>query len=89
MKQNLTAIERVYDFILRSGAAGVTDRDIFEGLGQSSHIRNDRKRRERLEECEFIEYTGMRRTESNRLASVYKATVVVRKLENNLKRKKR
>jgi hypothetical protein len=79
----LSPRDRVYDFILRSGAAGVTDEDIYVGLSQSLTERADRHRREALAREGLIVKTGSRITSKNRSAAVWKAARVVKKVSHH------
>lgn len=73
---NITPVTEttVYNFILRSGAAGLTDSEIYSSLNVSE--RSQRRLRASLSEAGLIINTGTRRLANNRLAAVWKASRV-------------
>ena len=78
--------EQIYDFILRTGAAGVTDEEIcwtFDLLGDSV-----RPRRNELVQANLVDKSRVRRrTTCGRTAIVWMSTRVLDKLaKNKLKR---
>lgn len=71
--------EHIYNFILRSGAAGLTDEEISEGLTIAADI--TRHRRNELVQIGMIVNSGMRRrTRRGRTASVWMSGYVAKKV---------
>ena len=70
--------EQIYDFILRSGNAGLTDHEIcshFDIGGDTI-----RPRRNELVKAKLVDSSGMRRrVESGRTATIWKSTKVLKK----------
>jgi hypothetical protein len=70
--------ERIYNFILRSGNAGVTDEEIRLALNVAGD--SQRPRRRELVEINLVGSTGKRRRiKTGRTATIWKATRVLEK----------
>jgi len=78
-----TLREKVYNFVLRSGAAGLTDEEISRGLNIAGDV--ERPRRNELVMCDLIIDSGYRRkTLRGRTAKVWLTTRVADKLINRI-----
>ena len=70
--------EKVYNFILRSGAAGLTDEEITNGLKVAGNV--ERPRRNKLVMAKLVVNSGTRRvTQRGRTAIVWISKKAVKK----------
>lgn len=72
--------DRIYNFILRSGAAGLTDEEISEGLKAAGDV--SRPRRNELVRSNQVVNSGYRRaTKRGRTAIVWLTSKVAKKIQ--------